>query len=542
MLWQVEMASFSTILKQPGCLSKLVTVRSQGRSTEFGTHVTVPTMLGGHLGCKLISTPQQQTPSKRSLIVRAVSTSPQQQSNSPTLQRAKEALKQRTFISEDLASRWRDVHGATDWKDMLDPLDADVRAELIRYGEFVQATYDTFDADEYSKYRGSCRYSKDHFFDNIGLIDTGYEVTKYLYSTTDVESLLLINDQEDAWSRGSNWAGYVAVCTDPERIKQLGRRDIVVAWRGTIMQLEWAANLKTDVVPSSLDDRDKSDGVLNPKVGIQRGFLSLYTTTNPKTEYNHMSAREQLLRELSRLIKKYDDETLSITISGHSLGAALAVISAYDIAESGINRHFANAPIPKAWNQQTVPTPTSDPGKTRAVNAIPLTVFSFAGPRVGNTAFVNRITQLGVKVLRVVNVNDLVPKVPGLLFNEQFKLFNDAVEKLPWTYSHCGVEIEVNNEHSPYLKPRPGVANVHNFEGYLHLIAGYVGKGKGIGKDFKLQLKRDIALVNKSSDLLKPQKHIPSCWWQQANKGLVLNDDFDWVQSERDTEDIPAPE
>jgi len=197
----------------------------------------------------------------------------------------KKAVVQRTFISETLASRWREVGGATDWKDMLDPLDADVRAELIRYGEFVQATYDGFDSDEHSKYKGSCRYNKDKFLTKLGLVDTGYEVTKYLYSTTDVESLLLVNDKEDAWSRSSNWAGYVAVCTDERRIRQLGRRDIVVAWRGTIMQMEWAANLKRNLVPNSLDDRDKSDKFLNPKIGVEQGFLSLYTTKNERTRY-----------------------------------------------------------------------------------------------------------------------------------------------------------------------------------------------------------------------------------------------------------------
>jgi hypothetical protein len=339
--------------------------------------------------------------------------------------------------------------------------------------------------------------------------------------------------------------GYVAVCTDEKRIQQLGRRDIVIVWRGTIEKLEWAANLKRNVIPSSLDDRDKSDNWINPKVGMEEGFLSLYTTKNSQMEYNKTSAREQLLAELRRLIKKYDDETLSITATGHSLGAALALLSAYDIAESGINRHNANVPVPTNWNQKTTPTPTSNPAKTMESNSIPVTVFSFAGPRVGNSAFADRVAELGVKVLRVVNVNDFVPRVPGLVFSgisEELGILDKLIDKLPWTYSHCGVELELNNDHSPFLRPNPGVGNVHNLEGYLHMVAGYQGKNIGQGPDFKLQVRRDIALVNKSSDALKPQKFIPTRWWQLENKGLVLNEDYEWVQLERNTEDIPTPE
>jgi hypothetical protein len=252
-----------------------------------------------------------------------------------------------------------------------------------------------------------------------------------------------------------------------------------------------------------------------------------------------------VLAEIRRLIKKYDDEKLSITTTGHSLGAALALLSAYDIAESGFNRHRTNKPLPTAWNQKTEPTPTSNPGKTWNTPDVPITCFSFAGPRVGNSPFAERVKQLGVKVLRVVNKNDFVPRVPGLVFSgikEELGILDKLIDRLPWTYSHCGVELEVNNEHSPLLRPNLGAGGAHNLEMYMHLVAGYQGKGVGTGKDFELQVKRDIALVNKASDALVPHKYIPTSWWQLENKGLVLNEEFEWVQLHRSTEDIPAPE
>jgi hypothetical protein len=61
-------------------------------------------------------------------------------------------------ISPGVATRWRELHGSNYWKGLLDPLDADLRSELIRYGEFSQVTYDSFDHDNHSMFYGSNRY------------------------------------------------------------------------------------------------------------------------------------------------------------------------------------------------------------------------------------------------------------------------------------------------------------------------------------------------------------------------------------------------
>lgn len=84
--------------------------------------------------------------------------------------------------------------------------------------------------------------------------------------------------------------------------------------------------------------------------------------------------------EMRDLVDKYknEPEELSITVCGHSLGSALATLSAYDLAESG-------------FNKLTV----GDKNLT-----VPITVFSFAGPRVGNSAFKKRMEEIGVKVTK----------------------------------------------------------------------------------------------------------------------------------------------
>ncbi|KAI9080231.1 hypothetical protein K1719_037625 [Acacia pycnantha] len=89
----------------------------------------------------------------------------------------------------------------------------------------------------------------------------------------------------------------------------------------------------------------------------------------------------------------YRDEELSITITGHSLGNALAILSAYDIVETGLN-------------------------VKKDSRATSITMFSFSGPRVGNVRFRERLKWLGVKVLREYNAHDVVPRLPRFLFNE----------------------------------------------------------------------------------------------------------------------------
>jgi len=173
---------------------------------------------------------------------------------------------------------------------------------------------------------------------------------------------------------------------------------------------------------------------------------------------------------------------LSVTLTGHSLGAALATLSSYDIKKI-LMKHPPDSPA----------------------RLIPVTVFAFASPRVGNRAFALRMEELGVKVLRLVNKNDIVPKVPGILFNENSCGWLTRIfDWLPWAYFHVGVQIVLDNNASPLLKHTYWPACTHNLEAYLNLIDGYVGKGKPFRSSA-----RDLALVNKTCDLLIEDLGIP---------------------------------
>ncbi|CAF1864615.1 hypothetical protein Bca4012_033558 [Brassica carinata] len=415
-----------------------------------------------------------------------------------------------------LRDTWRKIQGEDDWAGLTDPMDPVLRSELIRYGEMAQACYDAFDFDPSSRYCGSSRFSRHEFFDSLGMKGSGYEVARYLYATSNINlpNFFSKSRWSKVWSKNANWMGYVAVSDDEATRHRLGRRDIAIAWRGTVTQLEWIADLKDYLKPVSGNNLRCPD----PAVKVESGFLDLYTDKDTSCKFSRFSAREQVLAEVKRLVERYgddEDEELSITVTGHSLGGALAILSAYDVAEMGLNR-------------------------SRSGKVIPVTVLTYGGPRVGNVRFKERLKELGVKVMRVVNVHDVVPKSPGLFLNERAPhAVMKIAEGLPWCYCHVGEELALDHQNSPFLKSSVDPSNAHNLEALLHLLDGYHGKGER----FVLSNGRDPALVNKASDFLKEHFMVPPFWRQDANKGMVRNSEGRWIQAERlRSEDHHSPD
>lgn len=215
------------------------------------------------------------------------------------------------------------------------------------------------------------------------------------------------------------------------------------------------------------------------------------------------------MRELSRLLTLYKGEPLSITLTGHSLGGALALLTAYEIAETGLNK-----------------TPITD----TTTDTIPVTVFSFGSPRIGDAVFKRHFDHtLNLRALRVVNVHDIVPKAIGGFHT-------------PWSdsYHHVGVELALDSKLSPYLKPSRDPIAWHSLECYLHHVDGRNHGGKG--GEFGLVTGRDVALVNKYGDVLRAEYCVPGWWWQRENKGLQRDERGRWVEPVRNLEDLPSLE
>ncbi|KAJ8774374.1 hypothetical protein K2173_011623 [Erythroxylum novogranatense] len=368
-----------------------------------------------------------------------------------------------------LAKLWRDVHGCNNWDNLVEPLHPLLRQEIIRYGEFVNASYKAFDLDPNSKRYLTCKYGKKNMFKETGMADSGYEVTKYIYATPDVN--IPMNPVQNGTACG-RWIGYVAVSSDEETVKRLGRRDIVITFRGTVTNQEWIANFMSSLTPAKLDPHNS-----RPDVKVESGFLSLYTSDESHNRFGLESCREQLLSEVSRLLNKYKREQISISLAGHSMGSALALLLAYDIAELELNKIDHN-------------------------NEVPVTVFSFGGPRVGNSAFKERCDELGVKVLRIVNVNDPITKVPGVFLNENLRVLGGRYE-LPWScscYAHVGVELVLDffNMQNPSC--------VHDLEAYISL----------------LKSPKRVDVENCEMDLFCKAKDLVSSTAQKCNLSLPL--------------------
>nr|TKW24670.1 hypothetical protein SEVIR_3G064500v2 [Setaria viridis] len=346
-----------------------------------------------------------------------------------------------------IANRWRELHGKDSWKGLLDPLDIDLRKSIISYGELAEATYDGFNTERRSPHAGACIYGHGDLLTSSGVAAAGhYKVTKFIYATE------------------SNFMGYVAVATD-KGAASLGRRDIVVAWRGTVRTPEWVNDLAFTPVTAARVLGPAAHA--NPLAVVHGGFLSLYTSSDETSRFNQASARDQVI--------------------SRSLGAALSVLNAVDIVASGVN-----APAGAGGYSSKPPCP--------------VTAVVFAFPRVGDRFFRGAFNSFqDLRALHVKNSGDIVPAYP------------------PLGYVDVAVALPINTSRSPYLRWPGTVLTLHNLECYLHGVAGEQGGAGG----FKLEVERDVELVNKGADALKDEHPVPN-WWVPKNKGMVKSAQGKW--------------
>ncbi|KAA3471336.1 phospholipase A1-II 7-like [Gossypium australe] len=362
------------------------------------------------------------------------------------------------MVKSDMASQWRVLGGENNWDGLLQPLNLDLRSYIIHYGQRAGSVGDLYNQNKHGE------FPKDKFFAEAGLEkgnDFKYSVTHYIHAGSVIV--------EPAWF------GFVAVTTD-EGKAVLGRRDILIAWRGTIHYTEWFNDLISDPRPAS-----ELFGT-GTEAKVHSGFLSNSVVDN-------LSARHQVRDALRELMDIYKGEEISITVTGFSLGGALATLNAMDIVANGYNK----------------------PSSTLlgANNPCMVTTFTFGSPQ-------KIVDHHHLRLLRIRNANDPVHKWPFCTLN------------------HVGKTLTVYSNESPYLKKKwlfasrgllinwvADSVSAHNMDVYLHGIAG-VQKGTS---GFHLEVDLDIALVNKYLDRLKDEYGIPDHWWEGENSQRMVQED-----------------
>ncbi|WVZ54481.1 hypothetical protein U9M48_005268, partial [Paspalum notatum var. saurae] len=346
-----------------------------------------------------------------------------------------------------IGRKWPELQGARDWDGLLSPLDGALRGELVRYGEFVRAAYASFDCDDgRAPSYGSCRFPSGSLLCRAGLPATGYRVTRLLHAAS---------ASVPGWLSqcSSSYIGYVAVCDDEAEIARLGRRDVVVAYRGTATCGEWVDNLQSALtrLPTTTTSSPATSNGEEEEAMVESGFWRLFTAPGEA----HGSLQQQVRDEARRIVLEYGGDgtpPLSITVTGHSLGAALAVLTAHEITTTVVTprgqqcrRHDDDDEVP-----------------------IMVTAVSFGGPRVGNAAFRRRLEESGGKVLRVVNSNDVVTKVPGFApadddddgdSRRRPRVPRWLVSMMGWAYSDVGRELRLSSR-----RPAANVVASHGLD------------------------------------------------------------------------------
>lgn len=295
---------------------------------------------------------------------------------------------------------------------MARPLD---KKEAILYGQFVNAAYAMFKRDRTQL----CPEPQP------GDIPGPYELVAWLH----------MSDYIFWWREKPKFYGFIA------RHRQQ-KHNFVLAIRGTEGWVEWL----DDAMARLMRFRQVANGG-----SVERGFDKIYSTLRivkrhvgagvaPAAKVASAAATlpaPQVLQgsfadQLEQLADGLEDPAVmslakerrprrSFVVTGHSLGSALATLF---VMENKLEKNRFDI----------------------------TTVCTFASPRVGNTEFVNEFNQLPLTSWRIVNTQDIVPKLPLHL-----PLFD---------YQHVGTEFTFSS--AGMVKGNPGCW--HSMCTYLHWL------------------------------------------------------------------------
>jgi len=186
--------------------------------------------------------------------------------------------------------------------------------------------------------------------------------------------------------------------------------EVVAVIRGTDTILEWLHDASFLMVSSPITG---SHGF------TEDGFTAVYKSLRIGSADGSLRAKDS--------VKSYLDPGAAsrVTVCGHSLGGAIATLLTLDV---GLN------------------TPCRTP-----------TAYTFASPRTGDHLFASSYNAAISTSYRIVNRQDLVPKLPPIL---------------PLTYEHTNTQYELN---PPPNRINPTITCMHHLTTYLWLMDQIAG-------------------------------------------------------------------
>ena len=158
----------------------------------------------------------------------------------------------------------------------------------------------------------------------------------------------------------------------------------IIAFRGTQTQIEWWRNLQAT-------QKKYFDPKTRQQYGkVHQGYFKI--------------VREQINSALIKAVKQLDPN-IPCYITGHSLGGAVATLSAIEIALL----------VPEIREQ--------------------IQLYTYAAPRIGDRNFAQAHSQLIPNSYRIANLSDSVPLVPPIKIQNRFTTANYAHVGQKWTFT-----------------------------------------------------------------------------------------------------------
>lgn len=191
--------------------------------------------------------------------------------------------------------------------------------------------------------------------------------------------------------------------------------DVFVVFRGTDSFLDWIGDVHMRQVP--IDETASPGATGSPHWAAARMEQGVWRT--------YGSMRQQILKA----VKALEKPGRRLFVTGHSLGAGLAIASVPDLLK---NTKFSS-----------------------------VSLYTFAGPRVVNREFGMAMLDHRVECYRVVHVEDLVPAAPPSV---PIALISSLMGG-KWFYSHVGTPVDFGRAWTP--NDTPTVQSNHEIKLYL---------------------------------------------------------------------------